>query len=183
MKKEKCKRPLLLACVLASVFSICLPGLPSFAAEAAPGEKPPFTLELSDGWVSAPSRYQGVAASYALTGAAARLDVAVQEAKKGQDIGTLSWEDLFYPQFEVIDIRMDARTSVDNVPAKYCLYKVKKSPFKKQLEGKRDLMYLNYVMVKNGQLFSLTFSDDEATFAENQPGFMKMVRTLRFEPA
>lgn len=139
-----------------------------------------FELDLEEGWHESPSPYQGVAASYALAGSGARLDISVQDKSPQPDVGVLSWQDLFYPQFDAIDIQMDARTSIDGVPAKYCLYKIKKSPFKKQLEGKRDLMYLNYVIIRGGRLYSLTFSDDEAAFSENQPDFMKMVRTIRF---
>ena len=175
-------KSLWLSFVLFSVFYLVFTPFQSSAAEPG-GEKPPFTIELPQGWSPAPSRYQGVSAAYALQNSGARLDISVQEAQKGEDVGSLKWEDLFYPQFDAIDIRMDARTSIDSVPAKYCLYKVKKTPFKKQLEGSRDLMYLNYVLVKGGRLYSLTFSDDEGSFAANQPAFMKMVRTLRFDPA
>lgn len=140
-----------------------------------------FELVPGEGWKASESPYQGVAASYALEGTGARLDVSIQTGQKETDVGVLSWQDLFYPQFDLIDIQMDARTTLDGLPAKYCLYKVRKSSFKKQLEGKRDLMYLNYVILKSGRLYSLTFSDDEASFSQNQPAFMKMIRTLQFK--
>lgn len=140
-----------------------------------------FELVLGEGWKASESPYQGVAASYALEGTGARLDVSIQEGQKETDVGVLSWQDLFYPQFDLIDIQMDARTTLDGLSAKYCLYKVRKSSFKKQLEGKRDLMYLNYVILKAGRLYSLTFSDDEASFSQNQPAFMKMIRTLQLK--
>ncbi len=162
--------------------SLCLLTFTSVRIFAeTPGQDLSFELVLGEGWKTSQSPYQGVAASYALEGTGARLDVSVQEGQKETDVGALSWQDLFYPQFDLIDIQMDARTTLDGLPAKYCLYKVRKSSFKKQLEGKRDLMYLNYVILKSGRLYSLTFSDDEASFSQNQPAFMKMVRTLQLK--
>lgn len=172
----------LLLCGFAVSF---LPVLSASAAEAetapVPAQPLPFELAAADGWTPSVSPYQGVAASYAMAGSGARLDVTIQEDQKENDVGVLSWQDLFYPQFDVIDIQMDARTTLNGVPAKYCLYKVRKSPFKKQLEGKRDLMYLNYVLINQGRLYSFTFSDDEASFSQNQPAFMKMIRTLQLK--
>jgi len=169
---------------LFSFTAICL-CLLTFSSDRLSAETPepglPFELVVGEGWKTSESPYQGVAASYALQGTGARLDVSVQGGQKETDVGVLSWQDLFYPQFDVIDIQMDARTTLDGLPAKYCLYKVRKSSFKKQLEGKRDLMYLNYVILKAGRLYSLTFSDDEASFSQNQPAFMKMIRTLRLK--
>lgn len=163
------------------LISFMVSGFLSPGLHAETSESRFFDLELGEGWVPSQSPYQGVAASYALTGTGARLDISIQEGQKETDAGLLSWQDLFYPQFDLIDIQMDARTTIAGVSAKYCLYKVRKSGFKKQLEGKRDLMYLNYVMLKSGRLYSLTFSDDESTFSQNQPDFMKMVRTLELK--
>lgn len=149
------------------------------AAAASSG----FEIETQEGWGEAMSPYQGVSASYVLDGSNARLDVSSQDAAGETDAGNLSWQDLFHPHFDLIDIQMDARTSLDGIPAKYCLYKIKKSNFKKELEGKADRLYLNYVVISGGLLYSMTFSDDEAAFAGHQQDFMRMVRGMRFARA
>jgi hypothetical protein len=49
------------------------------------------------------------------------------------------------------------------------------------MEGKLPGKYINYVLIHEGKLFSITFKDTEDGFALTYPSFLSVIRTLRFD--
>ena len=49
------------------------------------------------------------------------------------------------------------------------------------MEGKLAAKYINYVLVHQGKLFSITFKDAEDGFASTYPSFLAAIRTLKFD--
>ena len=67
--------------------------------------------------------------------------------------------------------------------AKFCVYTLKPGEFKRTMEGKLPAKYINYVLIHQGKLFSITFADKEDGFAVTYPSFLAAIRTLRFDAA
>jgi hypothetical protein len=96
-------------------------------------------------------------------------------------VDQLNWEDLFSPEFGSIDIRTQNVTLLGGEKAKFCIYTLKPGKFKKTMEGTLPAKYINYVLIHQGKLFSITFKDTEAGFALTYPAFLAAIRTLRFD--
>lgn len=156
---------------------ICFPA----AARAEKYQDPDsrFEIEIPAGWAPHVPEYEGVAATFVESVSGASVNISVRDAGEGAKVEDLKWEDLFSPKFEEVSMRMQGQTMIDGGKAKYCLYTLT-GAFKKQMEGKNSLMYLNYVMVRNGKLFSVTFKDREAEFVGRQPEFFRIIRSMAF---
>ncbi|HTL48371.1 MAG TPA: hypothetical protein VL688_09980 [Verrucomicrobiae bacterium] len=137
-----------------------------------------FVIEVPEGWAPKIPQYEGVAASFSEYTSGASVNISVRDGA-GMETEDLKWEDLFSPMYGSVNMRLQGFTEIDGARTKYCLYTLK-GKFRKQMEGKTRMMYLNYVMVRNEQIYSVTFSGKEATFVQQQPVFFKMARSLNF---
>jgi len=142
-----------------------------------------FSLKLSKDWIELPLPYQGVVVSYGKRGTLATFHVTERALDGVRTIAQLKWKDLFSPQFESIDIRQESVTTLGGETAKFCIYTLKPGEFKDAMEGKLPGKYINYVLVHQGKLFSITFKDTEDDFASTYPSFLSAIRTLKFDSA
>lgn len=139
-----------------------------------------FSMETPEGWMRSVPRHEGVVASFLRQDSGESMNVAVRDVEPGKTTEDLQWEDLFYPKFDLIEIRKEGTSLIDGGSAKYCLYSISESPLKKQLEGNQQLMYLNYVTIRNQKLYSITFAGAEATFFSHYLSFREVVGTMKF---
>lgn len=164
---------------LAIVFCLISPAGFLRAEKVLPSAKE-FTLALSSDWIQLPLPLQGVAVSYGKKGTLATFHITVRDLEGPRDVDQFTWEDLFSPEFKSIDIRQENVTVLAGEKAKFCVYTLKPGEFKDTMEGKLPGKYINYVLIHNGKLFSITFKDTEDGFALSYPSFLAAIRTLRF---
>jgi len=141
-----------------------------------------FTIEPSKDWVELPVALQSVIVSYGKKGTLATFHITERELDEAKTVDQLKWEDLFSPEFDSIDIRVQNMTTLGGQKAKFCMYTIKPGEFKKTMEGKIVSKYINYVTIYKGKLFSVTFRDTEDSFPSTYPSFLAAIRTLHFEP-
>jgi len=168
-----------------------------------------FSIQPSSEWIELPLPFQNVVVSYGKKGTLATFHITErslddaetvpipinrskaeigavlttvdQKKTKVRTVEQLKWEDLFSPQFESIDIRTQSTTILGGEKAKFCTYTLKPGEFKQVMEGKLPAKYINYVLIHQGKLFSITFKDTEDGFASTYPSFLAAIRTLRFD--
>ncbi len=139
------------------------------------------SIEPSQDWIELPPPFQGVVVSYGKKGTLATFHITERTLDEVKNIDQLKWEDLFSPEFGSIDIRTQNVTFVGGEKAKFCVYTLKPGEFKRTMEGKLPAKYINYVLIHQGKLFSITFADKEDGFAVTYPSFLAVIRTLRFD--
>lgn len=166
--------------VLSAVFFLIGPVLLLHAEKFGSPAKG-FSISPSKDWVELPVSFQGVVASYAKKETVATFHIKERDLEGTKTIDQLSWESLFSPEFGSIDIHSQNTTLLGGEKAKFCVYTLKPGEFKKTMEGKLPGKYINYVLVHQGKLFSITFMDREEGFALNYPSFLAAIRTLRFD--
>ena len=150
-------------------------------AEKAESPAKGFSISPSQDWIELPLPLQGVAVSYGKKGTLATFHITERDLEGSKTIDQLKWEDLFNPQFRSIDIRQQSVTVLAGEKAKFCVYALKPGEFKKTMEGTLPGKYINYVLIHQGKLFSITFKDTEDEFALTYPSFLAAIRTLRFD--
>jgi len=170
------RKTLVLLLVLFAIF-------PSLSLRAAPtgSSSKGFSIKPSSEWIELSLPYQGVVASYGKKGTLATFHITERNLEEARTIDQLSWKDLFSPEFGSIDIRTQGTTLLGGEKAKFCVYLLKPGEFKSVMEGKLPGKYINYVLVHQGKLFSITFKDTEDGFSLTYPAFLIAIRTLRFE--
>ncbi|MFA5159534.1 MAG: hypothetical protein WC484_03400 [Candidatus Omnitrophota bacterium] len=140
-----------------------------------------FSIKPSQDWIELPLPFQGVVVSYGKKGTLATFHITERNLDGTQTVDQLKWEDLFSPEFKSIDIRTQNTTLLGGEKARFCVYTLKPGAFKKTMEGKLPAKYINYVLIHQGKLFSITFKDTEDGFALTYPAFLAVIRTLRFD--
>ena len=140
-----------------------------------------FSLSPSKEWMELALPFQGVVVSYGKKGTLATFHITERKLDEIKTVDQLSWKDLFSPEFKSIDIRQESVTVLAGEKAKFCVYALKPGEFKKTMEGKLPGKYINYVLIHDGKLFSITFKDAEDSFALTYPSFLAVIRTLRFD--
>jgi len=159
-------------------FVVFSPG--NLCAEGFDSPEHGFSINPPQGWIQRPGVYEGVLITYWRENSLATFHIIERDLEGVKKVSELKWEDLFSPKFEEIHIRQEAETSAGGEKARYCIYTIKPGPFKQQMEGKGHFKYMNYVIIKNGRLYSITFKDLESAFGLNYPGFLAAVRSIRF---
>jgi len=156
--------------------------LPVTSGHAAKGLLPkrPFSIELPKDWIELSLPFKDVVASYGRKGTLATFHITARDIDDVKDVAFLKWEDLFSPQFQSIEIHSQGETMLDGVKAKNCLYTLRPGEFKATMEGKLAAKYINYVLIRNGKLYSITFKDTEDGFALDYPSFLAAIRTFHF---
>ncbi|MFH1208106.1 MAG: hypothetical protein V1673_00930 [Candidatus Omnitrophota bacterium] len=142
-----------------------------------------FSIEPSQDWIELPLPFQDVVVSYGKKGTLATFHITERNLDEVKTIEQLTWEDLFSPEFGSIDIRTQNVTLLGGEKAKFCIYTLKPGEFKRTMEGKLPAKYINYILIHQGKLFSITFKDTEDGFALTYPSFLAVMRTLRFDAA
>ena len=171
--------------------------LPAHFLRAEKTETPAkgFSINPSKDWIELPLPFQGVVISYGKKETLATFHITVrdldevrpaptaagQEKAKVRTVDQLKWEDLFSPEFGSIDIHSQSVTVLGGEKAKFCIYTLKPGEFKRTMEGKLPGKYINYVLIHQGKLFSITFKDTEDGFALTYPSFLAVIRTLQFD--
>ena len=140
-----------------------------------------FSIKPSQDWIELPLPFQGVVVSYGKKGTLATFHITERNLDKVRTVEQLKWEDLFSPEFGSIDIRTQNATVLGGEKAKFCVYTLKPGEFRKTMEGKLPGKYINYVLIHEGKLFSITFKDTEDGFASTYPSFLAVIRTLQFD--
>lgn len=175
MKERFLKRLALLVVVLLVV----LPGSLTFAERLESPENG-FSIDPQPPWRKITQSFQGGIVSYALEGSTALFHVTARDVEGKKTVADLKWEDLFSPQFESITIGTEGETVIGGEKAKYCVYRIKPGPFKIQMEGTIPAKYMNYVLVRDGKLFSITFVDTLENFSLDYSLFLAAARTIQF---
>lgn len=168
------------ALVLSLVLFVVIPASFLLAEKGVVSSKG-FSLELPRDWIELPPPFQGVVASYGKKGTLATFHITERKLDETKSIEALKWEELFSPQFGSIDIRTENMTFLAGEKAKFCIYKLKPGEFKRTMEGKLPAKYINYVLIHQGKLFSITFADTDDGFAVTYPSFLAVMRTFRFD--
>jgi hypothetical protein len=140
-----------------------------------------FSIKPSQDWIELSIPFQGVVVSYGRKGTLATFHITERNLGEVKTVEQLKWEDLFSPEFGSIDIRTQSATLLGGEKAKFCVYTLKPGEFKKTMEGKLPSKYINYVLIHQGKLFSITFKDTEDGFTLTYPSFLAAIRTLRFD--
>ncbi len=168
--------------ILIALLSACLILLPAplTAVEETSAGRMDFSLAPTQEWMELPLPLQGVIVSYGKKGTLATFHITERDLDSVKKVEDLHWKDLFSPQFEAIDIRQEGETLIGGEKARYCIYSLKPGPFKTQMEGKLPAKYMNYVLIRGGKLYSITYKDTEDGFSLNYPSFLAVIRTLRF---
>jgi hypothetical protein len=158
---------------------------PSTFLRAEKSDSPPkeFSITPSQDWIELPLPIQGVVVSYGKKGTLATFHITERKLDGVRTVDQLKWKDLFSPQFESIDIRTENMTVLGGEKAKFCVYTLKPGEFKSTMEGKLPGKYINYVLIHQGKLFSITFKDIADEFALTYPSFLAVIRTLQFDGA
>lgn len=164
--------------VLSIVLLLILP-IHFLHAEKSPAKE--FSIQPSSEWIELPLPFQNVVVSYGKKGTLATFHITERKLDEIRTVEQLKWEDLFRPQFASIDIRTQSSTLLGGEKAKFCVYTLKPGEFKNTMEGKLPAKYINYVLIHQGKLFSITFKDTEDGFASTYPSFLAAIRTLRFD--
>jgi len=168
---------------LLAVLSLTLP-LPFLLAVKEASPERPFSIQLSKEWMELDLPFQGVIASYGRKGTLATFHITERKLDDIKTVGQLKWKDLFNPEFESIEIHKQGDILLAGEKARFCIYSLRPGDFKKKMEGKLAAKYINYVLIHQGRLFSITFKDTEDGFALNYPSFLTAIRTFHFnEPA
>ncbi len=170
------RKTLLLSIALFLIF----PTLSLRAEQVEPSSKG-FSIKPSQDWIELPLPFQGVVVSYGKKGTLATFHITERKLDEVRTVDQLKWEDLFSPEFGSIDIRTQNATLLGGEKAKFCIYTLKPGEFKKNMEGKLPAKYINYVLIHQGKLFSITFKDTEEGFTLTYPSFLTVIRTLRFD--
>ncbi|MDD5226038.1 MAG: hypothetical protein PHV97_02505 [Candidatus Omnitrophica bacterium] len=157
--------------------------IPAVLLRAEKSESPSkgFSLSLSQDWIELPLPFQGVVVSYGKKGTLATFHITERKLDEVRTVEQLKWADLFSPQFESIDIRTENSTVLGGEKAKFCVYTLKPGEFKKTMEGKLPAKYINYILIHQGKLYSITFKDTADGFPLTYPSFLAAIRTLRFD--
>lgn len=142
-----------------------------------------FTIRPSAEWMELPLPFQNVVVSYGKKGTLATFHITAREIDGSKTVDQLQWRDLFSPQFDSIEIRTENMTRLGGEKAKSCIYTLRPGEFKQVMEGKLAAKYINYVVIHNGKLYSITFKDTEDGFATTYPSFLAAIRTLQFDAA
>lgn len=164
---------------LAMVFFMAIIPASGFAEKFESPENG-FSINPSADWKEIPQSFQGGIVSYAKEDSTALFHTTVRDMEEPKTVSDLKWEDLFSPQFESISIKTDGETVIAGEKAKYCIYVIKPGPFKTQMEGKIPTKYMNYVIPRDRQLFSITFVDTLDGFSLDYSSFLAAVRTINF---
>jgi hypothetical protein len=164
-----------------SIVLLTMAFVPFLRAEKSKVLPKGFSIEPSQDWIELPLPFQDVVVSYGKKGTLATFHITARDLDEVKSIEQLKWEDLFSPEFKSIDIRMQNVTLLGDQKAKFCVYTLKPGEFKKTMEGKLPAKYINYVLIHQGKLFSITFKDTEDGFALTYPSFLTAIRTLRFD--
>lgn len=161
---------------------LCLATMPILNAHAEKfiSENQKFSIEPSEEWMPLSLDYANVVVHYGKKGTLATFHISAREFEEAKTLEMLKWEDLFSPEFNSIDIHTQGQTMIGGEKARYCVYSLKSGPFKSKMEGKLPGKYMNYVMIHNGRLFSITFKDTAEGFSVDYPSFMKAIRTFQF---
>lgn len=139
-----------------------------------------FSVKLPSDWIELPLPFQGVVLSCGKKGTLATFHITERNLEEKKTVDQLKWEDLFSPEFGSIEIRTQSVTVLAGEKAKFCVYTLKPGEFKKAMEGKLAGKYINYVLIHQDKLYSITFKDTEDGFASTYPSFLAVIRTLRF---
>jgi hypothetical protein len=139
-----------------------------------------FSIAPSEDWTELPLPLQGVVVSYSKKGTLATFHITERNLEGVRSVEQLKWEDLFSPEFASIEILKESVTVLAGEKAKFCIYVLKPGEFKSTMEGKLPAKYINYVLIHQGKLFSVTFRDAQDGFALNYPSFLAAIRTLQF---
>jgi len=154
-------------------------------AEKVESSSKGFSITPSQDWIELSLPFQGVVVSYGKKGTLATFHITERNLDKdktaSKTVEQLKWEDLFSPEFRSINIRNQNMTLLGGEKAKFCVYTLKPGEFKKTMEGSLPAKYMNYVLIHQGKLFSITFKDTEDGFALNYPSFLTVIRTLQFD--
>ncbi len=164
--------------IFLALMALILPGAVGAEKFESPGNG--FSIEVPKGWLRQPTAYEGVLMTFWKEGTVATFHVTERDLEGAKTVSDLKWEDLFSPKFEEINIRQEAETMINGEKARYCIYKIRPGSFKQEVEGKGDFKYMNYLLVHNGRLYSVTFKDLESSFSIDYPGFLSAVRSIRF---
>ena len=158
-----------------------------------------FSIKPPRDWIELPLPLQGVVVSYGKRGTLATFHITERDLDQAgtvpipihsskAEIGAvlttvdqLKWADLFSPQFASINIHKEGMTVLAGEKTRFCIYSLKPGAFKTTMEGKLPGKYINYVLIRKGKLFSITFKDTEDGFTLNYPSFLAAVRTLQFD--
>lgn len=141
-----------------------------------------FSITWPDGWAQRNPEHQGVLVSFASAETGEFANISVRDLPQGKTLDELRWDELFSPHFDLIQVKNQGSTVLTSgVRTRYCLYAIRESPLKKQLEGKLNLLYLNYVIVWQGRLYSVTFTDTQEAFLLHYPQFTKAMLSLTFD--
>jgi hypothetical protein len=170
------------ALALALVFLTAVPCV-FFGAEKTGIAPKGFTIKPSAEWMELPLPFQNVVVSYGKKGTLATFHITAREIDGSKTVDQLQWKDLFSPEFDSVDIRTENMTRLGGEKAKTCIYTLKPGEFKRVMEGKLPAKYINYVVIHNGKLYSITFKDTEDGFAATYPSFLSAIRTLQFDAA
>jgi hypothetical protein len=165
---------------LAAVFLLAFP-THALRAEKTSAPRKEFSIQPSQEWMELSLPFKDVVVSYGKKGTLATFHITARDLGDARTIDQLKWEDLFSPHLGSIDIRTQGETTLGGEKAKFCVYVLKPGEFKKVMEGKLAARYINYVLVHQGKLFSVTFKDTEEGFALSYPSFLSAIRTLRFD--
>jgi len=165
---------------LSIVLSLIFPANFLRAEKVEPASKG-FSLQPSQDWIELPLPFQDIVVSYGKKGTLATFHITERKLDEVRTVEHLKWKDLFSPEFESIDIRSESMTLLGGEKAKFCVYALKPGDFKKTMEGKLPAKYINYVLIHQGKLFSITFKDTEDGFALSYPSFLATIRTFRFD--
>lgn len=166
--------------ILSAALFVALP-VQFLCAEKVPAPSKGFSIQPSQDWMELSLPFKDVVVSYGKKGTLATFHITERDLGGARTIDQLKWEDLFSPQFGSIDIRTQGETQLGGEKAKFCVYVLRPGEFKNVMEGKLAAKYINYVLVHQGKLFSVTFKDTEDGFALSYPSFFSAIRTLRFD--
>ena len=139
-----------------------------------------FIISPPKDWIELPLPYQNVVVSYGRKGTLATFHITERDFEGSKTVDQLSWKDLFSPQFDSIAIHQESVTLLAGEKTKFCVYTLKPGEFKRTMEGKLPGKYMNYVLIHQSKLISITFKDTEDDFALTYPSFLAAIRTLRF---
>ncbi|HOG23243.1 MAG TPA: hypothetical protein PK590_01185 [Candidatus Omnitrophota bacterium] len=160
---------------------VCVLGFPKDTwAEKFESAEYGFAIEAPEGWQARPAVYEGVVATFWKEGSLATFHVIERDLGEAKTVADLEWKDLFAPKFDEILIRQESETMVGGEKARYCIYKIRPGLFKQQMEGKHDFKYMNYIVIHENRLYSITFKGLESSFGQDYSGFLESVRTIRF---
>ncbi|GEM_PF-4850796 len=140
-----------------------------------------FSIEMPNDWTRTKPKKTWTLVSFAKLGSGENININVQNAQGYHSVKQFSLKDTFYPFYDKVHIFEKYIETVKNEQFRHCIYQLKDSDIKRQIEGNNRLRYYTIQWVRDENLFTITFTDSGSKFEINLKTFRGIYNSLSFD--